>query len=265
MVIRFYFTIKSDLYFVSTKVLTDNRWGTKNPFIIEDDCFGVVRIRGFGTYSYRVTDASIFMKEVFGTQQLVTTYDVANFVNSIVIESFIDAIGELKLPVTSLAMNYREIGDKALETGNEKLEAFGLSFKTFNVESLSIPEEVEKYIDEQSGINLVSGNMQNYAQWNQAKAMRDAAQQSGGLAGIGAGFAFGGQMASATMNSNASTQPQVKEVIKIKCPSCEILNDEKAKFCCECGYRLSIIKKCPSCEAELEENAKFCSTCGMKI
>lgn len=255
--------IQSDLYFVSTKILTDNKWGTKNPFIIEDERFGVVRIRGFGTFGYRVSDPILFMKEVFGTQQVVTTADIETLVNSIVIESVIDAIGEMKLSVTSLAMNYREIGDLALTKGNEKLTPKGISFQNVNVENISIPEEVEKYIDEQSGVNLASGNMQNYAQWNQAKAMRDAAQQSGGLAGIGAGFAFGGQMAAATMNTAATQQP--KEVIKIKCPGCGALNDEHAKFCGECGNSFSSTKKCPSCGANVEGQMKFCSECGTKM
>lgn len=190
------------------------------------------------------------------------TEDVIEFVRSIVIESLIDVIAEEKIRVVELASKLREISEAARVSANEKMETMGISLLMINIENISLPEEVEKFIDEQSGINLVSGNMQNFQQWQQSRAMRDAAQQSGGIAGIGAGFAFAQQM------NTAAAQPQepvVKEVIRIKCPNCGELNKEDAKFCCECGTSLITKKYCPQCGEEVEPDSKFCSTCGQKL
>ena len=205
--------IISDLFFVSLKALTDNKWGTRNPFIIEDPTFGVVRVRGFGTFSLRVVDVEKFMRELVGVQMIYQTDDVIEFVRSIVIESLIDVIAEEKIRVVELASKLREISEAARDSANEKMETMGISLLMINIENISLPEEVEKFIDEQSGINLVSGNMQNFQQWQQSRAMRDAAQQSQGIAGIGAGFAFAQQM-----NTTAAQpqEPVVKEVIRIK-------------------------------------------------
>ena len=254
--------IISDLFFVSLKALTDNKWGTRNPFIIEDPTFGVVRVRGFGTFSLRVVDVEKFMRELVGVQMIYQTDDVIEFVRSIVIESLIDVIAEEKIRVVELASKLREISEAARDSANEKMETMGISLLMINIENISLPEEVEKFIDEQSGINLVSGNMQNFQQWQQLRAMRDAAQQSQGIAGIGAGFAFAQQM-----NTTAAQpqEPVVKEVIRIKCPNCGELNKEDAKFCCECGTSLITKKYCPQCGGEVETDSKFCSTCGQKL
>ena len=157
--------IISDLFFVSLKALTDNKWGTRNPFIIEDPTFGVVRVRGFGTFSLRVVDVEKFMRELVGVQMIYQTDDVIEFVRSIVIESLIDVIAEEKIRVVELASKLREISEAARDSANEKMETMGISLLMINIENISLPEEVEKFIDEQSGINLVSGNMQNFQQW----------------------------------------------------------------------------------------------------
>ena len=105
--------IISDLFFVSLKALTDNKWGTRNPFIIEDPTFGVVRVRGFGTFSLRVVDVEKFMRELVGVQMIYQTDDVIEFVRSIVIESLIDVIAEEKIRVVELASKLREISEAA--------------------------------------------------------------------------------------------------------------------------------------------------------
>ena len=148
--------IISDLFFVSLKALTDNKWGTRNPFIIEDPTFGVVRVRGFGTFSLRVVDVEKFMRELVGVQMIYQTDDVIEFVRSIVIESLIDVIAEEKSVLLSWR-KLREISEAARDSANEKMETMGISLLMINIENISLPEEVEKFIDEQSGINLVSG------------------------------------------------------------------------------------------------------------
>lgn len=254
--------LKSDLYFVSLKQFTDNKWGTRNPILLRDEEFGVVRLRGFGSFSFAIVDPKAFMTEFIGTQHLVTTYDIIEYLTSIAIESIAVCIANTNLPALDLVVKYREIGDDCIEHINKQMLPLGVEFKNVIIENLSLPDELEKLIDEQSSINMASKNMQGYTQWHSARAMRDAARQSGGFAGIGAGFAFGGQMAE-TITTTQAAQPT--QIIKVKCPSCGGLNDEAAKFCCECGESLVKKKACPTCGADVSNEMKFCIECGTKL
>ncbi len=188
--------IKSDFYFISTKQLTDNKWATKNPIMMRDKDFGVLRLRAFGTFSFRISDVGIFMKEVFGSQKKVMTWDIIEYLCSFIPTAFSETISELEIPVLDLSSKYKKIGQNINTKVNEECKNLGIEFINVNIENISLPEEVEKLIDEQSGIGLASKDMATYAQYQSVRAMRDASKQEGGLAGIGAGVALGNQMVS---------------------------------------------------------------------
>ena len=186
--------IKSDFYFISTKQSTDNKWATKNPIMMRDKDFGILRLRAFGNFSFKIVNVEIFMKEVFGSQKKVMTWDVVEYLSSYIPTAFSEVISELNVPALDLASKYKQIGQEIKNKVNEECKSLGIEFININIENISLPDEVEKMIDEQSGMGLAIKDMSAYTQYQSVRAMRDASKQSGGLASIGAGVALGKQM-----------------------------------------------------------------------
>lgn len=209
--------IKSDFYFVSTKQSTDNKWATKNPIMMRDKDFGVLRLRAFGTFSFKIVDVEMFMKEVFGSQKKVMTWDIVEYLGSYVPTAFSEAISELNIPALDLASKYKKIGQDVKDRVNEECKNLGIEFINVNVENISLPDEVEKLIDEQSGIGLAAKDMATFAQYQSVRAMRDASKQEGGLAGLGAGVALGNQMVNNIQQSQSEEKKDpVTEIKKYK-------------------------------------------------
>lgn len=216
--------LKADLYFISTKQFLDNKWATKNPFMLKDESFGMVRIRGFGNFSFRINNGISFCHEVFGALGKVMTYDIIQYFSSIVTEAIVNAIGNAHIPVVELARKYREIGAEALVNANVICRPLGVEIKHIVVQNLSVPDEVEKLIDEQSGIGMATQNMEAFMQYHSARAMRDAAKQNGGLAGLGAGMALGNKIAQ-NIHETSSVNPN-KDVDTGKLRELKSLLDE---------------------------------------
>ena len=212
--------IKADLYFVSLKQFIDNKWATKNAIILRDKDFGIARVRAFGKFAFRISDLKKFMKEIFGTQRRMLTYDIIEYLSSFVTETFTTTLAELNLPILDLAVHYRGLAESILTVANTKAQPLGIEFSNIIIENLSLPEEVEKLIDEQSGISLASKNMNTFMRYQTARAMRDASNQKGGLAGLGAGMALGN-----TMIANIATDTEEKNNLK---SSAEELRELKA-------------------------------------
>lgn len=209
----------ADLYFVSTRQFIDNKWATKNPIMKRDSDFNMVRLRAFGKYSFRIVDVAAFMREVFGTKGIVMTYDIAAYLSSLVTEAFSCVIGESNMPVLDMISEYRSFSTAMQERLNEQVSAIGVQFSDVVIENISLPDEVEKIIDEQSGIGIASRDMTSFMQYQTARAMRDASKQEGGLAGLGASFALGSTMAQSIQNTapqssapQKSTAEQLREL-----------------------------------------------------
>ena len=174
---------KSDVYFVNTKQFLDCKWGTTNPVMMRDAEFGMIRLRAFGAYSFRVADPEVFLREVFGTSSEYTVQDVEGQLKRTLVSGLSDAIAESKLPALDLAANYDEIGDYALKTINPRIEKLGLTLASFVIENISLPEEVEKTMDKRTSMGVL-GDMNRYTQYQAAEAMREAANNPGGMAGF---------------------------------------------------------------------------------
>ncbi|CAN5583308.1 hypothetical protein BH24ACI3_BH24ACI3_09500 [soil metagenome] len=257
--------IKAEVYFVNTKQFTDMKWGTSNPVMLRDDDFGIVRLRAFGAYSLRVADPAGFIREIAGTNAHFQTEDIDGQLKRAIVTEFSDALGELKIPALDLAAQYKEIGEAIRAKINEDFNSWGLEVTKFYVENISLPPEVEAAMDKRASMGAL-GNVQTYAQFQAADAMRDAAQNEGGGAGLGAGlgagFAVGGQMANA-FGANQPGGSGGGTAAVIACPSCGKQNTTGAKFCADCGGKMEVSQvPCVKCGASLREGAKFCSECG---
>ncbi len=196
----------ADVYFVSTRQFIDNKWATKNPIVKRDSDFNMVRIRAFGKFAFRIADVAVFMREIFGTKGIVMTYDIVEYLSSMVTEAFATTVGETSMSVLDLASKYRNLSNAIQEKLNEQAQKIGVQFSDIFVENLSLPEEVEKLIDEQSGIGMAKRDMETFMQYQTARAMRDASKQKGGLAGLGAGMALGNTMAQSIYDSSTSSK-----------------------------------------------------------
>jgi len=209
----------ADLYFVSTRQFIDNKWSTKNPIVKRDKDLNMVRIRSFGKFAFQITDVALFMREIFGTKGIVMTYDIIQYLSSMVTETFATTVGESTTSVLDLSADYRKLSTMIQENLNSQTQIIGVQLSKVMIENISLPDEVEKMIDEQSGIGMASGNMDTFMQYQTARAMRDAAQQEGGLAGLGAGLALGNSMAHSindNIQSSSSSKSKVEQLRELK-------------------------------------------------
>lgn len=201
----------ADVYFVSTRQFIDNKWATKNPIMKRDPEFNMVRIRAFGKFAFRIVDVAAFMREIFGTKGIVMTYDIVQYLSSMVTEAFAVTVGQSQRPVLDLATDYQSISAQVQQRLNQRTEDIGIQFSEVLVENISLPDEVEALIDEQSGIGMATRDMASFMQYQTARAMRDAAKQKGGLAGLGAGMALGNTMAQGIQQaSGTAADPRSK-------------------------------------------------------
>ena len=270
---------KSEVYFVNTKQFTDLKWGTMNPVMMRDADFGMVRLRAFGIYSIRVADPRAFIKEVAGTNGHFETEDIEGQLKRTLVSGFTDALGESKIAALDLASNYDELGRFARTKLQEEFKGYGLELTKFFVENISLPPEVEAAMDKRTSMGVI-GDVGRYAQFQAADAMRDAAQNpSGGAglgAGMGAGFAIGNQMMGAMSGAMGQGQQQHQQNTQggsstgsatVKCPQCGAANTGASKFCNECGAKMEVAAQtvpCVQCGAGLQAGAKFCNDCGAK-
>ena len=262
--------IKAEVFYVNTKQFIGQKWGTQNPIIMRDDEFGNIRVRGFGIYSFRVEDAAKFLKEMFGTNAVYKTEDVAEQIKPMLIQAITDAIAESNISALDLAANYKEFATNVIEASKSEFDEYGLAITKFVIENISLPEEVERALDERTRLGVLEDKLGTYTQLRAADAIGDAAKNpnGGNLAGLGVGLGAGRAVGDTFANSLATqnTPRQTKAQNTVKCEKCGAKVKEGAKFCPECGNKMEQEKaKCPECGAEVAKNAKFCPECGKKL
>lgn len=203
---------KAEVYFVSTRQFTDQKWGTPNPFIVRDPEFGVVRVRSNGNYALKVKDAAVFIREIVGTDGDFTTDEITNQLRNIIVTRFTDAVGESKIAVADFSSNLNELSEFCHTRLKPEFEEYGIELTKFLVATMTLPPNVEEALDKRSSMNII-GDMGKYTQYQAAEAMEAAANNpaGGGAAdgmGLGMGFAMAGQM----MNSmNQAQQPNQQQ------------------------------------------------------
>ena len=181
---------KCEVYFISTRQWTNQKWGTQNPIMYRDPEFGPVRLRAFGNYAFKVTDPGTFLKELVSTDPSFELYEISAQFRNVVVSRFIDALGASKIPMLDLAGNYEKVGKIALERIAPEMAKMGVSLTQFFVENISLPPEVEAAMDKRSQMSVL-GNLDQYAKFQTAEAIPTAAANPGGIAGLGASLGAG--------------------------------------------------------------------------
>ena len=190
---------KAEVYFVSTRQFTDLKWGTKNPLMLRDQDFGLVRLRAFGTYAIRVRDTAVLLRELVGTDGHYTTSEITGQLRNVIVSRFADFLGESSIPALDLASNYDELGASMTSRVQPEFNAYGLELTKFLVENISLPEEVESALDKRTSMGAV-GNLGEFSQFQAATAMEAAAENpgtAGSAVGMGMGLLMGSQMGQA--------------------------------------------------------------------
>jgi len=190
---------KSDVYFFSTRQQVDQRWGTTQPVTIRDKDFGAVRLRAFGNYSYRVADASLFHRQISGTRDVYTTSDLEGQLRGLMLQHISDAVAASGLPFLDLASNQVEFASQLRLATAPAFEQLGLRLEGVTLQNISLPEELQKVLDQKIGMGMVGDDMGRFMQYQTAQAMPKFAEGAGGIAGdamgLGAGVALGQVMA----------------------------------------------------------------------
>lgn len=242
---------QASVVFVGMQTFIDLKWGTKQPIPFRDKELGLVRLRGFGKFAMRVDDARLLLNTLVGTQGIVTTDRLEDYLRDRIVARLTDVLGTVLTSILDLPAQYDDVAAAARARTADDFRAFGLELTDLIIAAITPPEEVEKMMDARAGMGAV-GDMNAFVKFQAARAMTEAAgsggEASGALsAGLGAGFGMmmPGMIREAMAGAPASPPPQ-------PAPAAAPGPAGAARFCSECGQAV-------------QASAKFCSSCGAKL
>jgi membrane protease subunit (stomatin/prohibitin family) len=248
---------------------------------LRDKDFGIVRVRSYGTYSMRVADPQLFVNQVVGARGTYQTSDIEDFLRSIIVNEMIDMLGETMTSLLDMAGLMNDLATAAVHALADDFQRLGLELRTFQINSIAPPEEVQKLIDQRSGMAAI-GDMRAYTQFQAAQAIGNIGEGGGeggnlaDAAGLGAGLGLGAAMTQvmrdamsgggATVTpSPAPTSPAPAAGTRF-CSNCGTALPPGAKFCPGCGNAVAVAAgTCPKCGTANASGAKFCMNCGTAL
>jgi membrane protease subunit (stomatin/prohibitin family) len=272
--------------FVNKRTFIDQKWGTREPVVFRDSELGMVRLRAFGTYAYRIEDSQLFVNTVVGSQGLFETVRLQDFYRDIIVSRLNDLLGETLKTIFDLPKYYDELGTAAKARVIEDFAKYGVDLTDFYINSVTPPDEVQEKMDERAAMGAV-GDMNTYMQFKAAQAIQDAAQGGGGAGGEGGGAAsagmglglgagFGammpGMIAGAMQQAQqggggaaagAAAAGSAQAPGGSFCTECGGAVPPAGKFCPNCGHTQAG-NGCSGCGQPVADGAKFCSNCGTK-
>jgi membrane protease subunit (stomatin/prohibitin family) len=253
--------------FVSKRTFLDQKWGTREPVVFRDRELGVVRLRAFGSFAYRIRDARTFVNTVVGSQGQFDTERLAEFYRDVIVARLNDLLGESATSLLDLPAHYDELAAVAKARLAEDFGKYGADLSDFYIASITPPDDVLARLDERASMGAV-GDLGAYARFKAAVAMGDAARADGGGAGgaaaglgVGLGAGFGVQMAGAL--GEAMRAPVAAAAAVAHCTRCGVTLSAGARFCPGCGGEITTAQ-CQSCRAALPAAARFCPSCGAR-
>ncbi len=244
---------KSEVYFFSTRLQTDQKWGTATPITIRDKEFGAVRLRSYGIYSYRVADPRVFFNQVSGTRDVYLAADLEGQLRDTIIGSMTEVFASSDISFLDMAANHTVLGGKIVERMKPAFAALGLGLENFVVENVSLPEELQKVFDQRVGMNMV-GDLSRYTLYAAAESLDLSAANTSGAAGMGMGLGAGAAVAQVLSNAlkpsmAAAPQAPASAPVLIGSSTASVSAASGAsKFCIECGRQIpQLAKFCPEC------------------
>ena len=240
---------KSDVYFFSTRLQIDQKWGTATPITIRDKEFGAVRLRCYGIYSYRIADPRVFFTQISGTRESYFVSDLEGQLRDTIIARMTEIFANADLSFLDMTANQAVLAGKIVELMKPAFAALGLELNQFAVENISLPDELQKLLDQRIGMNLV-GDVGRYTQFAAAESLPIAAAHTGGAAGMGMGLGAGAAVAQ-VLSASLKPAPAAPAATAGPARSADAAPAAApdSKFCIECGKPIPL-------------RAKFCAECG---
>jgi len=258
--------IRCEVYFINHKVFTNLKWGTRDPVAFRDRELGLVRLRGYGVYTCRITEPLLFINSLVGREAAFSTDDIANYLRDVIVARINDLFGEKLETIFDLPKQYDELSIEIKEKIGNEFGKYGMELIDFYVTSITPPDEVQKMIDEKSSMAAV-GDLNKFLKYSLAKAMTNAGD--GAQAGAAMGFGAGIGMVVPSLLSNAFSADErdlkVEPLPTVTCPKCGNDTPQNSRFCYKCGNPMISVNRCPECGAELPIEANFCLVCGKKL
>jgi len=186
---------KAEVYFFNTRQFVDLKWGTKNPIMMRDKEFSMVRLRTFGTYNIRIDDPTTFIKEIVGTDGHFTIDEISSQLRNLIVTRYTDILGSTKIPVLDLAGNQSQLGELLTKRIAPEFQDYGLELTKVLVENISLPPAVEEALDKRTSMGMI-GDLNKYIQFGAAESMQNGSNSGTGSAiEMGLGFAMANKMA----------------------------------------------------------------------
>ncbi len=257
---------QAQVYFISRQTFTDMKWGTKEPIVFRDSELAMVRLRAFGRFSMRIVEPQMFLQQLVGTRGAYTTDAIEDFLRDLCVSRLNDLLGETMKTVLDLPRYYDEIAGGLKGRVADDFSKYGLELVDFLIGAITPPEDVQKVIDERSGMGAV-GNMQQYMAYKAARGVEAAANnpgESGGAVGVGLGAGVGMMMANAIGQAAKGGAAAAPAAATTPCPKCQSPVAPGQRFCGNCGANLAA-PACAKCQAPLMPGARFCGNCGAAV
>jgi membrane protease subunit (stomatin/prohibitin family) len=279
----------AEVYYVNMREFTDMKWGTPQPVLVRDKEFGMVRVRSYGTYSMRVRDPQLFVNNVVGARGTYQTSDIEDFLRSVIVNEFNDMLGETLTSLLDVQGMTMDLATAAQHALTDDFDRLGLEIRTFQIEAVTPPEEVQKVIDQRTSMGVL-GDMRTYMQYQTAQAIGGVGSSGGeggggGTlaegAGLGAGLGVGMAMSEAirsSMQGGGAVAPQGQVPAAPAaapaaaaapgskfCSNCGQAMPAGAKFCPNCGFATAQTGACAKCGTVNPPGSKFCQECGTAL
>lgn len=265
---------QAEVYFVNGRVFPDLKWGTREPVAFKDSQLGMVRLRAFGIFGLRVTQPLLFVNSLVGTRGVYTSEAVEAYLREVIVARLNDFLGEFVETLFQLPRQYDELAAGVKVRLRDDFARFGLELIDLFINAISPPPEVQKMIDERSGLAAV-GDLDQFLKFKAAKALGEAAagvgqgggEAAGGLGmglGAGMGFLLPGMLYQQLRPGDADPG-QIRARGTVACPDCHAEVPLGARFCPACGNQMVVVKKCPQCAKNVTVQAKFCPACGTDL
>ncbi len=253
-----------ELCFINMKSFTSLKWGTTEPVAFRDQELGMIRLRAFGNYTFRIMDPLLLVNNLVGTRGLFTTAEIEEYLRNVTVSRLNDLLGESLETILQLPARYDEIALALKGRLAEDCHKYGMELIDLYINAITPPPEVQKTIDERSSLNAIGNDMDRYVRYKAAVSMEKAAGGSGGgeaAAGMGMGVGAGlgmmipGMIAAKGRDTGSSAAA---------CPECRLPLPADARFCPGCGKEIATLR-CPSCGGTAPRGARFCPLCGKQL
>ena len=271
---------RAEVVFVNRKTFINLRWGTKDPVAFKDRELGLVRLRAFGAFTMRITEPLLFVNSLVGTQGVFSTADVEDYLREVIVSRFNDYLGENVDSLVELPQRYDEMGAAVRERLEADFGKYGIALGDFLIGRITPPEDVQRRIDERSGMAAV-GNLDDYLKFRAAGALGDGGTNGGGNGGtpgngnggaggameMGLGAGLGVMLPGMVLRSLRGEPITSDAMLKdgLHCPECHAAVAADGRFCASCGHQMVVARKCPRCAKNVTALANFCSSCGLDL